>query len=56
MFFKKRLNYDAKEISQNCENIHGDKTHQNPGGHILPHTMEWSQVWSQIQLNFLTAP
>jgi hypothetical protein len=33
--FQKRLNYDAKEISQNRENICGDKTHQKPGGHIL---------------------
>ena len=48
--FQKRLNYDAKEISQNCENICGDKTHQKLGGHILfqknqtaiSHTMERS--------------
>jgi hypothetical protein len=30
--FQKRLNYDAKEISQNRENICGDKTHQKLGG------------------------
>jgi hypothetical protein len=58
------LNYKAKEISQNREDICADKTHQKPGGHILSqknrtaisHTMEWSWVWSQIQLNFMTAP
>ena len=33
--FQKRLNYDAKEIIQNRENICGNKTHQKPGGHIL---------------------
>jgi hypothetical protein len=33
--FQKRFNYDAKEISQNHENICGDKTHQKPRGHIL---------------------
>ena len=33
--FQKRLNYNAKEISQNCEDICGDKTHQKLGGHIL---------------------
>jgi hypothetical protein len=33
--FRKGLNYNAKEISQNCENICEDKTHQKPGGHIL---------------------
>ena len=32
---QKRLNYDAKEISQNCEDICGDKTHPKLGGHIL---------------------
>jgi hypothetical protein len=48
--FRKRLNYDAKEICQNCENICGDKTHKKLGDHILPqknqtaifHAMEWS--------------
>ena len=48
--FQKRLNYDAKEISQNRENICGDKTHRKPGGHIssqknrtaISHTMEQS--------------
>ena len=46
--FRKRLNYDAKEISQNREDICGDRTHQKLGGHILSqknvtaisHTME----------------
>jgi len=33
--FRKRLNYNAKKISQNRENICGDKTHQKAGGHIL---------------------
>jgi hypothetical protein len=33
--FQKRLNYDAKENSQNHENICGDRTHQKPGSHIL---------------------
>jgi hypothetical protein len=59
-----QLNYNAKKISQNCENICGDKRHQKPGGHILSqknrtaisHAMERSWVWSQIQLNFVTAP
>jgi hypothetical protein len=32
---QKRLNYDAKEISQNHENICRVKTHQKPG-HISP--------------------
>ena len=48
--FQKRLNYNAKEIGQNRENICGDKTHQKLGGHILSqknqtaisHAMEWS--------------
>jgi len=34
--FQKRLNYDAKEISQNRENICGDKTHRKMEGHISP--------------------
>jgi hypothetical protein len=33
--FQKWLNYDAKEITQNSEDICGDKTHQKLGGHIL---------------------
>jgi hypothetical protein len=33
--FQERLNYDAKKIIQNHENICGDRTHQKLGGHIL---------------------
>src|ERR1700685_3670679 len=46
--FQKRLNYDAKEISQNCENICGDKTHQKLGGHIYPKRIRWlfPTLWS----------
>ena len=62
--FQKRLNYKAKEISQNREDICADKIHQKPEGHILSqknrtaisHAIEWSWVWSQIRLNFVTAP
>ena len=61
--FRKGLNYNAKEISQNYENICEDKTHQKPGGHILSrenktatcHAMEWSRNLTEFVTKLVTA-
>ena len=39
---------DAKQISQNCENICGDKPHQKPGVIFYPKRIGWlfPTLWS----------
>jgi hypothetical protein len=39
--FQKMLNFDAKEISQTCEDICGDKTHQQLGVTLYPKKIRW---------------
>ena len=52
--FQKRLNYDAKKISQNCENICGDKPHQKQGVIFYPKRIGpiFPMLWSGHEFGY----